>query len=101
MHPTMKRTFRTHRYGLSFVLFLALAIAAQCQTKQAQAAPSGKSIADLQWFSGHWSCDGKFVGSGKAISADLSFEPALDGKWILFRHDDRPPFAYHALSEWG
>jgi hypothetical protein len=25
----------------------------------------------------------------------------LENKWILFRHDDRPPFSYHALSEWG
>ena len=92
----MRRAVPVNRIELLFALFLLLPIAAH-----SQAASANKSIADLQWFSGHWSCDGKFAGSGKAISADLSFEPALDGKWILFHHDDRPPFSYHALSEWG
>ena len=92
----MKQSFRGDRINLSFALFLSLAIAAQCQT-----ASTNKSVADLQWFSGHWSCDGKFAGSGKPISADVSFEPVLESKWMLFRHDDRPPFSYHALSEWG
>jgi hypothetical protein len=92
----LKRTLRVDRINLSFALLLSLAIAARCQTTS-----SNKSVADLQWFSGHWSCDGKFAGSGKAISADLLFEPVLDSKWMLFRHDDRPPFSYHALSEWG
>ena len=45
-------------------------------------------------------CEGKFT-SGKSISANLSFETTLDDNWILFRHDDNPPFSYHALSEWG
>jgi hypothetical protein len=35
------------------------------------------------------------------IEAHLSFKYDLEGKWILFRHDDKPPFGYHALSEWG
>jgi hypothetical protein len=78
------------------VLGLWLAVGAQGQTT----APS-KGINDLQWFLGRWSCDGKFIASGKAISADVSFEPVLENKWILFRHDDHPPFSYHALSEWG
>lgn len=82
--------------SICLALFLSLAIAPKCQT-----ASTNKSVADLQWFSGHWSCDGKFSRSGKTISADLSFEPMLQGKWMLFRHDDRPPFSYHALSEWG
>lgn len=62
---------------------------------------TSKAMADLQWFSGRWSCDGKFETSQKAISADLFFEPAFENKWLLFHHDDRPPFSYHALSEWG
>ena len=82
--------------SICLALFLSLAIAPKCQT-----ASTAKSVADLQWFSGRWSCDGKFSRSGKTISADLSFEPMLQGKWMLFRHDDRPPFSYHALSEWG
>lgn len=81
------------RNGLLFLFCLATAVAGNCQT--------AKGIADLQWFSGHWSCDGKFETSQKAISADLWFEPALENKWMLFHHDDRPPFSYHALSEWG
>jgi hypothetical protein len=100
----MRRTFCANRIGLLLALFLSLAIAAQGQTASGNASINAsikKSVADLQWFSGHWSCDGKFAGSGKAISADVSFEPALENKWMLFRHDDRPPFSYHALSEWG
>jgi hypothetical protein len=77
-------------------LVLSLTSSAQGQT-----ASANKSIADLQWFAGHWSCAGKFIRSGKAISADLSFDLALENKWMLFRHDDRPPFSYHAISEWG
>jgi len=69
-------------------------------TAFSQERPSG-SVTGLNFFLGKWSCDGKFVKSGKEISADVSFESVLDGKWILFRHDDRPPFSYHALAEWG
>jgi hypothetical protein len=48
-----------------------------------------------------WGTCGTFANSGKAIEARLSFKRDLDGRWILFRHDDKPPFSYHALSEWG
>jgi hypothetical protein len=92
----MMKTYLGYRIIGLFVLFLSLAIAARGQT-----ATANKRIADLEWFAGHWSCDGKFVRSGKAISADLSFEPALENRWMLFHHDDRPPFSYHAISEWG
>jgi len=51
-------------------------------------------------FLGKWHCDGKFT-SGKAISASLSFEPILNRTFVLFKHDDEPPFAYHAWAEWG
>jgi hypothetical protein len=95
----MERKFRCTPIHLPLFMFLSLLLltnSAQCQTTS-----MGKGIADLQWFSGRWSCEGKFIGSGKAISADVSFEPVLENKWMLFRHDDRPPFSYHALSEWG
>jgi hypothetical protein len=92
----MKRNVPGRRVVLPFALILLLEIAAQGQT-----ALTNKSIADLHWFSGHWSCEGKFIRPGKAISADVSYEPALENKWMLFRHDDRPPFSYHAISEWG
>ena len=92
----MQKILCVNRVNLSFALFLSLAVAVQCQS-----ASTTKSVAELQWFSGHWSCDGKFARSGKTISADLWFEPILQSKWLLFRHDDRPPFSYHALSEWG
>jgi len=68
---------------------------------QAPTPESANKLAEFQFLSGKWSCRGKFVRSGKEISADLSFEPALGGAWILFRHDDRAPFTYHAFSQWG
>jgi hypothetical protein len=55
----------------------------------------------LSFFVGSWHCDGKFAGSGKAISANIVFEPIPGGKFLLFRHDDEPPFNHHAWSEWG
>jgi hypothetical protein len=58
-------------------------------------------ISSLAFFNGDWECSGKFDSSGKSIEAHLHFAPDLDGAWILFRHDDKPPFNYHALAEWG
>jgi hypothetical protein len=58
-------------------------------------------LAPLAVFLGEWNCAGKFESNGKAIEARQSFRTDLDGKWILFRHDDKPPFVYHALAEWG
>ena len=65
-----------------------------------QSAPPQR-IADLQYFFGEWDCAGKFVRSGANIEAHLKFEGALDQKFVLFRHDDKPPHNYHALAEWG
>ena len=92
----MRPTRPISRIPLLFALFLNLAFTAQGET-----ASRSNGIAEMQWFSGQWSCDGKFTRSGKSISADLSFESTLDNKWMLFRHEDRPPYSYHALSEWG
>ena len=52
-------------------------------------------------FIGRWHCDGKFASDARPISANLAFESILDGKFMLFRHDDEPPFNCHAWSEWG
>lgn len=81
---------------LSFCLLLLLSSLALAQNTP----PKESRVSDLKWLAGHWDCEGKFA-SGKSISAKVSFEMILDGHWILFRHDDNPPFSYHALSEWG
>jgi hypothetical protein len=66
------------------------------------AAPDLKpAVSSLAYFTGSWDCSGKFDSSGKAIGAHLQFTPDLDGAWLMFRHDDKPPFGYHALAEWG
>jgi hypothetical protein len=62
---------------------------------------NGGNLSSLSLFIGEWDCSGKFAVSNKAIEAHLSFKYDLEGKWILFRHEDKPPFAYHALAEWG
>ena len=59
------------------------------------------TIEPLGYFLGDWECAGKFDSSGKAIEAHQHFAPDLDGAWVLFRHDDKPPFGYHSLAEWG
>ncbi len=69
---------------------------------QSGAAPQLKeTISSLGFFVGDWECSGKFDSSGKTIEAHQRFASDLDGSWILFRHDDKAPFNYHALSEWG
>jgi len=62
-------------------------------------APQG--VADLHYFLGEWDCAGKFLRSGKSIEAHLKFQAALDQKFVLFQHDDKPPHNYHAWAEWG
>lgn len=58
-------------------------------------------LASLAYFAGDWECSGKFDVNGKQIEAHQHFAPDLDGAWLMFRHDDKPPFGYHALAEWG
>ena len=68
----------------------------------AQATPDLKpSISSLGYFTGDWECSGKFDSSGKTIDAHQRFTPDVEGAWMSFRHDDKPPFGYHSLSEWG
>jgi hypothetical protein len=59
------------------VLFAVLLLAPATPFSQEQAQAS---VGDLNFFLGKWSCDGKFVKSGKEISADVSFESTLGGK---------------------
>ena len=77
-----------------------------CFASLAEAQPANNPelkspLAPLAYFIGDWECSGKFDLSGKTIEAHQRFAPELDGAWILFRHDDKPPFRYHALAEWG
>jgi hypothetical protein len=78
------------------IVFVYLALAPRVNT---QSKPDGPE--SLVFFVGSWHCDGKFASSGKSISANLRFESILGGKFLLFKHDDEPPFNYHAWSEWG
>lgn len=64
-------------------------------------AGSNVSAGPFSSFIGRWHCDGQFASNAKKISANLVFESILDGKFMLFRHDDEAPFNYHAWSEWG
>jgi hypothetical protein len=76
---------------------LAITLTGHTQSKS----DDNVSLKPLLFFVGSWHCEGKFTESGKVITANLLFEPILNGKFLLFRHDDEPPFHYHAWSEWG
>lgn len=52
------------------------------------------------FFAGNWGCAGEFA-NGKKIEADVSFVSELDGKWLIYRHSDRPPGPFKALAIWG
>jgi len=76
-----------------FVLVIASAIF--CPAQQPATDP-----AMIKFFGGNWSCAGEFA-NGNKIEADVSFAPELDGKWLLYRHADRPPGLFKALALWG
>jgi hypothetical protein len=67
--------------AIAGLLFVASAL----QKTKAADADLKPAISSLAYFTGDWECAGKFDSSGKTIEA----------------HDDKPPFSYHALAEWG
>ena len=85
----------------SIALLPAGLVVAVCATFAEATQDKPEGVKTLEYFVGDWHCDGKFTANGKEISAKLHFEQALDGKFIVFKHDDEPPFAYHAHAYWG
>ena len=86
------------RIGLLWVcLLVASVLPLPGQTADARLS----RIDELRYFLGQWECSGKFARSGAGIEAHLQFESILDGSFVLFRHDDKPPHNYHAWTEWG
>jgi hypothetical protein len=87
---------------LAAVVLGAASAAGPCS---AAAAPTPARLADslepLQFFQGRWSCQGEFPRTGKHIASNEGFAPDLLGRWLVMRHNDLPPFAYHALEAWG
>ncbi len=77
------------------ILFILVTASAFCCAQQPSTDPTM-----IKFFGGNWSCAGKFA-SGKKIEAEVSFTPELDGKWLLYRHSDRPPGPFKALTQWG
>jgi hypothetical protein len=84
------------------LLCLALLVSPALALSQAPPGPADASpLAALQPFVGEWDCAGKFAASGKSIEAHVSFKYHLEEHWIVFRHDDKPPFSYHAVVHWA
>jgi hypothetical protein len=83
-------------------IFACVFLMSAFSVAQVAATPEVKpALASLAYFVGDWDCSGKFDSSGKVIEAVQHFAPELGGTWMVFRHDDKPPFNYHAVSEWG
>jgi len=94
------RTSAFFEWGLAIGIF----IFSVCPSLRAQSVTQSDvkpAISSLAYFLGDWECSGKFNSSGKTIEAHQHFAPDLDGAWIVFRHDDKPPFGYHAAAQWG
>ena len=91
-----KSPFRNSAAMILVCILLFLSLASQAADNQLKS-----TLSSLAYFNGDWECAGKFDSSGKAIEAHQHFASELDGSWILFRHDDSPPFNYHSLAEWG
>jgi hypothetical protein len=100
----MNQDFKTRRLICSTVAPLGvifLLVATSFFARAAENSELKPALQPLTYFLGDWDCSGKFVSSGKGIEAQQHFASDLDGSWILFRHDDKPPLPYHALAEWG
>ncbi|HSU16521.1 hypothetical protein [Longimicrobium sp.] len=82
------------------LLAAALLAAALPLAAQTQPQPAPGSAEMFAFLSGRWGCAGEFA-SGRKLEADLAFTPQLDGKWLEFRHTDRAPGRYQAISHWG
>jgi hypothetical protein len=41
------------------------------------------------------------VRNGKSIDSRETFTASLQGHWLTMRHDDQPPYPFHALELWG
>jgi hypothetical protein len=94
---------RENQFAGCAAIFASIMLLAATMSLHVRAAsPELKApLASLGYFNGDWDCTGKFDSSGKTIEAHQHFAPELDGAWMTFRHDDKPPFGYHSLAEWG
>jgi len=84
------------------VVGLVMLVTSVSSTAQSRVTPQLKDpISPFGYFIGDGECSGKFDSSDKTIEAHQHFAAELDGAWMIFRHDDKPPFGCHALAEWG
>lgn len=95
-NPVIRCDLRSYAAAVAMAGFLGLAAGI---TQAAEpATPSLDTLAN--YLRGHWQCSGHFA-NGKPISSIETFEPILDGKWLLETHHDLPPNKYDAYSIWG
>lgn len=85
---------------LPAAMLLPLLQACAGATPQAQPALQ-TSLEPLAGFIGSRQCAGSFLKSGKAINATETVSADLSGYRLTLRHDDAPPFSFHALELWG
>lgn len=50
---------------------------------------------------GRWSCSGRFIANGRAITSEVDFTRDVVSGALIVRHDDSAPAAYHALEIWA
>ncbi len=94
----MKGSFKPGALSILAYFVLGFVGASSAQSIGSELKPA---ISSFGYFTGDWECSGKFDKSGKTIEAHQKFAPELDGAWMTFRHDDKPPFGYHSVAEWG
>lgn len=94
------QSFSIKTFAPAILFFLSLVVP-NSTSVHAASSELKPELSPLAYFIGDWECSGKFDSSGKLIDAQQHFASDLGGAWVTFRHDDKPPFNYHALSEWG
>jgi len=84
-------------------MVMSLPLIQGCASNPGRVAPPilQPALAPLAGFIGSRSCKGSFLKSGKSISSVETIHPDLSGHWLSLRHDDDPPFSFHAFEMWG
>jgi hypothetical protein len=78
---------------------LALCLASWTSQLSAQSAPA-ESRSSFAPFEGRWTCEGRFLSSGKEIHSTLSMAEDAPSGALIVHHDDIAPMAYHSLEVW-
>jgi hypothetical protein len=79
---------------------LALCLAG-CASHVSAQSVLNESRVSFASFEGRWTCDGRFVSSGKEVHSTLAMAEDAPSGALIVHHDDVAPMTYHSLEVWS